>query len=239
VSGANPSDVGGQPAYTVRVGPKRSGGLVGAAELAWDAARGVPLRAALYARGNGNPVLELSVTNISYGPVAASTYTISPPANAKRVDVTGGAKRPATGGHDPSAHGRHAARPAVTGVAAVARKLAFPLAAPSSLAGRPRTNVRLLQLKDSAAALVTYGNGPGGIAVLERVAKPEPAGRQPSTGDHHDGQVQLPTVTIGGATASVLDTPLGSVLSFQRAGVSYVVLGSVHAAVAEAAARGL
>jgi outer membrane lipoprotein-sorting protein len=240
VSGANPSDVGGQPAYTVRVGPKGSGGLLGAAELAWDAARGVPLRAALYARGNGNPVLELSLKNISYGTVSPSTYTISPPPNAKHVDVTGGAKG-TTAGRKPTGHGKHAAdKPAVTGAAAVARKLSFPLSAPASLAGLPRTNVRLLQLKDSAAALVTYGTGPGGIAVLERVAKPQTAAQPPSNGDHHHGgQVQLPTVTIGGATASVLDTPLGSVVTFQRAGVSYVVLGSVHAAVAEAAARGL
>ena len=44
---------------------------------------------------------------------------------------------------------------------------------------------------------------------------------------------------INGSTAKVLDTPLGSVVSFQRGGVQYIVLGSVHAADAEAAARAL
>jgi hypothetical protein len=102
--------------------------------------------------------------------------------------------------------------------------------------------VRLLQLKDSPAALVTYGNGPGTIAVVERAhkadaaAKPAPA---PSGGHHRDGQVQLPTVSIGGATANVLDTPLGSIVSFSRGGVTYTVLGSVPASVSETVARGL
>src|SRR5439155_21831834 len=43
VSGADPSTVAGRPAYTVRIAPKHAGGLLGGAELAWDAERGVPL----------------------------------------------------------------------------------------------------------------------------------------------------------------------------------------------------
>ena len=35
--------------------PKDDGGLLGAAELAWDAVRGVPLRAAIYAQGTRGP----------------------------------------------------------------------------------------------------------------------------------------------------------------------------------------
>ncbi|MGC1801399.1 MAG: hypothetical protein WA701_13525, partial [Solirubrobacterales bacterium] len=52
LSGAQPTDIAGQPAYTVRVEPKRNGGLLGGAELAWDAVHGTPLRAADYARGD-------------------------------------------------------------------------------------------------------------------------------------------------------------------------------------------
>ena len=48
VSGATPTDIAGQPAYTVRVSPKESGSLLGGAELSFDAAHGVPLRAAVY-----------------------------------------------------------------------------------------------------------------------------------------------------------------------------------------------
>ncbi len=50
LSGAIPGDVAGQPAYTVRVSPKHDGGLLGSAELAGDAARGVPLRFAVFTR---------------------------------------------------------------------------------------------------------------------------------------------------------------------------------------------
>src|SRR2546423_1675382 len=46
ISGAEPTDVAGQPAYRVSVSPKHDGGLLGSAELAWDAIRGVPLRLA-------------------------------------------------------------------------------------------------------------------------------------------------------------------------------------------------
>jgi hypothetical protein len=49
----------------------------------------------------------------------------------------------------------------------------------------------------------------------------------------------LPTADINGATAKVLDTPLGSVVTFERGGVSYTVLGSVPAEVTKTAASGL
>src|SRR3954468_13397521 len=59
LSGAQPTSTAGQPSYTVRIAPKDDGGLLGAAEVAWDAVRGVPLRAAVYAQGSAEPVLEL------------------------------------------------------------------------------------------------------------------------------------------------------------------------------------
>ena len=46
VSDAQPDNVGTQPAYTVTVSPKHDGGLLGSAQLAFDAANGVPLRIA-------------------------------------------------------------------------------------------------------------------------------------------------------------------------------------------------
>src|SRR3954468_5733098 len=85
ISGPTPGNIAGQPAYTVRVGPGRPGGLLGAVELAWDAARGLPLRVAVYARGNNDPVLELVATDVQYGPVPVSDFAVSPPADAKVV----------------------------------------------------------------------------------------------------------------------------------------------------------
>ena len=66
LSGAQPTSTGGRPTYTVRIAPKDDGGLLGAAELAWDALNGVPLRAAVYAQGQDAPVLELEADDVSY-----------------------------------------------------------------------------------------------------------------------------------------------------------------------------
>jgi len=55
VSGATPSDVAGQPTYTVRVSPNERGSLIGGAELSWDANNGVPLRAAVYSSTSSSP----------------------------------------------------------------------------------------------------------------------------------------------------------------------------------------
>ncbi len=88
VSGATPTDIAGQAAYTVRVSPKETGSLLGAGELSWDAANGVPLRAAIYSSTSSSPALELAATSISYGPVEASVFEFTPPANAKVEEVT-------------------------------------------------------------------------------------------------------------------------------------------------------
>ena len=49
----------------------------------------------------------------------------------------------------------------------------------------------------------------------------------------------LPQVNIDGATGTELATPLGTIVSFERGGVSYTVVGSVPPVAAENAARGL
>jgi len=87
VSGATPTDIAGRAAYTVRVSPKESGSLIGGAELSWDAANGVPLRAAIYSSTSSSPTLELAATSISYGPVAASVFEFTPPSNAKVEEI--------------------------------------------------------------------------------------------------------------------------------------------------------
>jgi outer membrane lipoprotein-sorting protein len=212
VSGPVPGNIAGQPAYTVRVGPSGTDGLLGAVKLAWDAAHGLPLRVAVYARGNNTPVLELVATEISYGPVAASTFGISPPSGAHvtNLSTSGGNKR----------QERRAAQ-----------KLPFKVNAPTTLAGRKRSGTRVLH---GNIAVVRYGSDLNSLLVVEKAAHAE----KPAAATRH-GQLELPSADINGATAKVIDTPLGSVVSFQRGGVSYTVLGSVHAAVAETAARGL
>jgi outer membrane lipoprotein-sorting protein len=227
LSGAIPSDVAGQAAYTVRVSPKHDGGLLGSAEIAWDATRGVPLRFAIYARGQDKPVIQLKATDISYGKVPASDFAVSPPPGAKVVTVnvpTGKAE----------AAGKHSrAHRDVTGAAAVAKKVPFALTAPRTLVGLPRRSVSMIDMNGTRAALVTYGQNLGGIAVIEQAAQP-----QASSGSDQRG-LSLPGVTINGATGHELDTALGTVVQFTRGGVDYTVLGSVPAAAADAAARAL
>ncbi|MGN6664356.1 MAG: LolA family protein [Solirubrobacterales bacterium] len=223
LSGATPGDVAGQPAYTVRVSPRANGGLVGGAELAWDAANGTPLRAAVYAKGESSPVLELAATEIGFGAVPDSVFEISPPPGAKVVELN----PPGEGS------GGSSSDKSVTGLEAVQAETSFQLSAPPSLAGMPRDQVRLISSGKEAGALVTYGKGLGGLAVLELPASEEGEEGGP-------GAPQLPSVSVPGAThAQELETPLGTLIRFRRGGVEYAVAGSVTAAVAREAAEGL
>jgi outer membrane lipoprotein-sorting protein len=226
LSGAQPTDLAGQPAYTVRLEPKSNGGLLGGAELAWDAVHGTPLRAAVYAKGDSSPVLELKATHISYGPVPTSVFDISPPPGAQVTDISA----PSRGGPD-----NGEAQP-VTGLQAVQQQTSFPVAAPDTLASLPRNEVRLIQSGKDAGALVTYGQGLDGIAVIERTAQPAHDSSAPS-GDQ--GQLTLPKVSINGTPGEELETALGTVVRFQRNGVEYTVLASASSATVQTAARDL
>ena len=226
LGGATPSDVAGRPAYTVRLSPKANGGLLGGVELAWDAANGAPLRAAVYAKGESSPVLELSASEISFGPVPGSVFEASPPPGTKVVELSA----PEGAGND-SGSGEE-----VTGLQAVQAKTSFELSAPASLAGMSRNGVRLVSSGKDAGALITYGEGLGGIAVLELPAKQGAGGE----GGGEAGGLQLPSVSIEGATrAQQLETPLGTLIRFERGGVEYTVVGSVPPSVAREAAQGL
>ena len=228
LSGAQPSDVAGRPAYTVRISPRHDGGLLGGAEVAWDAEHGVPLRAAVYANGAADPVLELKATDISFGKVAASDLAIPEPAGAHVVDL------------NPSAAGSGAdhKQADVTGLQAVQAKVGFTIVAPDTHVGLPRKDIRLVDLDGTPGALLTYGQGLGGIAVVESPSKAQPQTQQKGGGDGGGG-LSLPKISINGASGQELDTALGTVVRFDRAGVGYIVAGSVPPTAAEAAARGL
>ncbi len=164
LSGARPGVTADRPSYTVRIAPKDDGGLLGAAEMAWDAVRGVPLRAAVYAQGTQDPVLELEATEIDYGPIAASKVDATPPAGAKVTELN-----PPTG---VDAQGRPTH---VTGLEAVQKRLDFPLAAPETLAGLPRRSVSLVKFGDEEGALLRLRRGP---RPDRRLPAPRGAGRQ-------------------------------------------------------------
>lgn len=224
LTGAEPSSVADQPAYTVAAAPSHDGGLLGRVELAWGSENGIPLRGAVYAEGGEDPVLELEATEISFEAVDASVFELSPPEDAKVVDL------------DPEPAAGHGRPQETAGLDAVAAAVDFELTAPNSLAGLPRTAVRGIEVDGEQAALVTYGEGLGGIAVIQSASEPE----QPGAAAAEEGEgLTLPKVVIGDVKGEELDTALGSALWFSRAGVDYVVAGSVPPAAVEAAARGL
>lgn len=221
ISGAEPSNVAGREAYTVTVSPKHDGGLLGSAELAWDAVRGTPLRIAVYAQGASSPVLELTATDISFGPVSQSDIDVAPPAGAKVVDLS----TQAPGGSTPTG------AQTVTGLDAVKAAAPFPVTAPDTLVGLPLRDIRLVGASDSRSVVAVYGQGLGAIVVVERAAD-----TQAQKGGALDA---LPTISLDGVTAHELATQLGTALSWDAGSVSYVLAGSVPTAAAEAAARAL
>jgi hypothetical protein len=212
VSSARPSNVAGRPAYTVQLSPKEPGGLLGSVRLAWDATRGVPLRAAIYARGGTTPVLALQTTSIKYGSVPFSTVAIAPPAGARVVDLAA-----------PSGHERRKSESRPT-------ELPFQVVAPKSLAGLQHSATRVVGHGPHRGALVVYGEGLGAITVLERETGASSGAAQLKA---------LPTVPLDGVEGHELATPLATVLTWDRGGVSYVLSGSVKPSVAESAARNL
>jgi outer membrane lipoprotein-sorting protein len=190
VSGASPTDVAGQPAYTVRVSPNEGGSLFAGVELTFDSVQGVPLRTAVYSTSSSTPVIELAASEVSYGPVESSVFELSPPSNVKVEDIT-------------LPHGAH------------------PGAEHQDANSADKPKLR------------SYGHGPSAIAVAEAKAKP---GEEQGAGGALEG---LPKVSIDGVSASELRTELGTILTFERGGVRYLLAGSVAPAPLEALARGL
>jgi outer membrane lipoprotein-sorting protein len=198
LSGATPTDVAGQPAYTTRISPIQNGGLIGGAELSWDANTGVPLRAAVYSTTSSAPVIELTATESSYGAVESSVFDVTPPANAKVEEIT-----------LPTKHG-------------------------SQSSGSTNDSSSGSANDDAGKPTVTrHGQGLEAITVLE---SPMRAGQKEASGSQMEG---LPQVNINGATATELPTALGTLLSFERSGIRYLLVGSVTPATIEAAAKGL
>ena len=146
------------------------------------------------------------------------------------------------GGDEKPGAKQHAEHTVVSGVDAVAKQLDFALAAPAKLAGLPRQGVHLIDVDGDKGALVTYGEGLGAIVVFQHKIDPAKAGDEKQRrGGFHGGGADspLPEINIDGTTGTELATALGTVVTFERDGVSYIVAGSVPPVAAENAARGL
>ena len=221
LSQAEPSTVAGEQAYTVRISPKHDGGLIGRAELAWDAARGIPLRAALYAEGSSTPVLELTARDVEYGRMSDAELALGAPAGARVVDLQ---SLDALRAKD--AVGDHLA--VTSGLDAVRDAASFDVAAPASSSGSKRRAVELIDADGTPTVVAVYGTGLGALVVVQR--------------PHGEGSTLpaiLPAVSIAGSTGRELATALGTAVAFTHGGVDYVLAGSLPAVAAETAARDL
>jgi outer membrane lipoprotein-sorting protein len=225
IAGATPTTVAGQGAYETTLSPKHDGGLLGGLNVAFDAVTGAPLRIGITAAGSSTPVLQLEVTDISYGAVPDSDVNVTPPASAKVVDLSS-ATDPGSG----SGSGQGSQPAPITGLAAVQAAAGFTVTAPATLDGLTQQDVRLVNLKDNKVALVTYGKGLGAIVVAE----------MPSTAKDPLGSLsQLPSISINGSTGRELATALGTAITFTHGDVRTLVVGSVPTVSAEQAAREL
>jgi outer membrane lipoprotein-sorting protein len=163
LSEASPTDVAGRPAYTVRVEPKETGSLIGGAELSFDADNGLPLRTAVYSSTGSAPVIELAASEVSYGPVDPSVFTITPPAGAKVEDLT----LPSHEGAAPDHSG--AGKPDVTtsghgigSIAVLKAKSATGQSSSSSLENLPKVKVgsaTASELRTELGTILTFQKG--------------------------------------------------------------------------------
>ena len=179
------------------------------------------------------PVLELKATDISFGKVAgARPSTSRRPPDAKVTDVdAAGARRAPARARAPTSRSR-ASTPSRQG------------ACRSRSRRRPRWSAcrargpAVDRQGDKPAALVTYGAGLGGIAVLEQPADAAaPAQRRPQRRRRRAAAAEGRRSTARPARSS--PPRWAPIVRFTRGGVHYTVVGSVPPAAAEAAARGL
>jgi hypothetical protein len=206
ISQPQPGVVEGQPAYTVSLSPKQSGNLLASVALTWEADHGTPLRAAVYRQGATNPAIELDVTKIVYGPVSHSDLQASFPVNATVTDL--GSILPA----------KSSAGPRVSGLDAVTAAAGFTVAAPDIISGRSRSSV---DLRDGTV-FIRYGEGINGIALIERKTATSTTG--------HGLLDNLQSITVGGVRAHELTTTLGSAVTWNADGTTYVLAGSLPSA---------
>ena len=119
----------------------------------------------------------------------------------------------------------------VRGVDAVPSGIGFNVAAPAELAGLPRTR---------GPARATWRRAGARSASTARASA---RSRAPARGGADAGRRPRRAAAAGdqidGATGSELATALGTIVTFERDGVAYTVLGSVPPVAAQNAARGL
>jgi hypothetical protein len=112
--------VAGRAAYDLVLSPRTADTLVGSVSIAVDAETGMPLRAAITARGQSTPAASVAFTELTLAAPAADLFRFSPPADADVTEKTlpdDSAQLEARSGEHDSTHETHEThgKPAVVG----------------------------------------------------------------------------------------------------------------------------
>jgi outer membrane lipoprotein-sorting protein len=143
VTGPTPIVTAGRPAYSVRIAPTRNRGLFRAATLAVDARTGTPLRIDLYAVGSSGALVELALSDVSYGAVDPSVFRVRLPFGMRPLPIR--FQTPPTLGAVIACH------------------------APAELAGMPLATCReAVKRNEVPGRILVYGHGLDSVAVLEQ-----------------------------------------------------------------------
>ena len=222
LSAAQPTNVAG-PARLQRHGvaeARRRPARLRRARLGRGARRPAAGRASTR-RGSSSPVLELAVTDISYGAVATSDVDVSPPAGAKIVDLS--SRRHGVGLVGSGTTPRDRARRRAGGGR-------FPVVAPDTLVGLPRAGRAPRRLGDDGARRSTARASARSSSSSARPTRRRRPGRR------HARRACRPSRSTASPPTSS-PPQLGTVLEWQIGRRRAIVLaGSLPAAAAEAAA---
>ena len=151
ISQPAPGVTGGRPAYTVQVEPTHDGGLLRSASVSVDAETGTPLHIALYGVAQAAPLLELALSDVSYGPIEPSAFKLRLPFGMHPLAI------------------RFGAPPSVGGT--------VPCTAPPSLAGLElRTCREASRSTDVPGRVAVYGTSLSSVVVLEQPGASDPGG---------------------------------------------------------------
>ena len=215
----------GQPSYTVRIAPegrrrpaRRRRARVGRRARRAAARRRLrpgPGRSGARAGGHRHLLRRRPrvATSQADRPRARRVVDVDPPA-----------------GHD--AQGRAGRGRAAS--TAVPRGCDFPLAAPDELAGLPRQERAPGRRRRRAGApSAPTARASAGSSCSQRKATATPQS------ERRRARSQLPQINIDGATGNELATALGTLVTFERDGVAYIVPARSRRSAAENAARGL
>jgi hypothetical protein len=77
--------VAGRPAYVLVLAPRTDQTLIGRIEISIDAARRLPLRVAVFAKGARSSAASVGYTSVGFGPVDPTVFRFTPPSGAKVV----------------------------------------------------------------------------------------------------------------------------------------------------------